>query len=107
MTQDTLTTLRAAFEKCKQLSIESGAYESYKAVGKAFEELSTLIAPLEAAEPIAYCSVEPMRKNESVRKFKIVWANGVPKDGPLYTHAQPVEQAALSAAKDAALKETK
>ena len=39
-----MSTLQEALDKCERVAIESGAWESYKAVGEAFTELRTTLA---------------------------------------------------------------
>ena len=45
-----------------------------------------LIAELESQEPVAHCTVRPLRGDESYPKTEILWVKGRPIAGPLYTH---------------------
>lgn len=46
-------------------------------------------APQPAQEPVAVCVVMPFRGDEARRRFDIVWKDGQPIEGNLYTHPAP------------------
>jgi len=49
-------------------------------------KLRQAIAELESQEPVAHCTVRPLRGDESYSKTEILWVKGKPIAGPLYTH---------------------
>ena len=53
---------------------------------EAITSLRQAIAELESQEPVAHCTVRPLRGDESYPKTEILWVKGKPIAGPLYTH---------------------
>jgi hypothetical protein len=42
-----------------------------------------------AQEPVAICKTQPLGGCDSIRQYKILWLNGNPVEGKLYTHPAP------------------
>jgi hypothetical protein len=53
---------------------------------EAVKAIKQAIAELESQEPVAHCTVRPLRGDESYPKTEILWVKGKPIAGPLYTH---------------------
>lgn len=58
-------------------------YTSHVAYTRALEQYCD---SLESQEPVAHCTVRPLRGDESYPKTEILWVKGKPIAGPLYTH---------------------
>jgi hypothetical protein len=80
-----IEVLKQALEALKDVGVLTD--REWQAVHKnKANELRQAIAELESQEPVAHCTVRPLRGDESYPKTEILWVKGKPIAGPLYTH---------------------
>jgi hypothetical protein len=70
---------------CESNSMSS-RQEMLRLMDSSITSLRQAIAELESQEPVAHCTVRPLRGDESYPKTEILWVKGKPIAGPLYTH---------------------
>jgi hypothetical protein len=96
MTHTKDEALKLALEALQKTQLE-GYNLPATAISKAITAIEAALAQDETSssraiqEPVAHCTVRPLRPDESYPKSEIVWVKGEPIAGPLYTQpAAPV-----------------
>jgi len=80
--------LKQMVEALKLSAISIDNFGVQKKSQEAIQAGKQLIAELESQEPVAHCTVRPLRGDESYSKTEILWVKGKPIAGPLYSHPQ-------------------
>lgn len=75
---DEITNAVGKYPYVDKTSLVADAYAMSKKLNEALEQ--------QEQEPVAVCVVMPLRENDARRRFDIVWKNGQPIEGKLYTH---------------------
>jgi len=88
MTQDEIIEMALeewrSGDQVKQAGLDRNYTNLFKALAKLV--VAKAIAELESQEPVAHCTVRPLRGDEAYPKTEILWVKGRPIAGPLYTH---------------------